>query len=527
MSDVFVNVKDFGVKGDGKTDDTIGILAAIEYAQTVNGINSVWRKSVIYFPNGTYIVSKTIVFRWYMTVQGENEKLTTIKAKDNAKLQYVFDTRGSMNSSIEAIRIDGNSDKNGAINGVLLQGTEAYKSITFSIKYLSVDNLVETGIILKSPCFGVNSYKVSVYNCGKYGIYDESTDNKFYLLSAWNCKLAGLYVGGANNHYIGGKFSFCGTKDDDNSANVVITNTRNTYSNIDSQDGYSHGVIIMNAFDNIIKGVLSDCNGNREATSESCGFKLINSRNNIIDIASTNGFHGLYPHSQRYGLKLDSRSYNNVINYVHSNQAVPLVLENYHNTINGVKLIEKITEEHKYGNKGTLKNLFIDSAVTANNNWKGGFRKLNISENKAVFSTNGAHARVSQVLTPELNKTYFFKCLVKSDSCDFIRLGIESFNSRESKRLSRVDGYEEMYSVVNIASVPDSPKNFGLYITKSEVTGEVSDMTCYELTEDLSKLTLDELIEVFDYNGYEPKNNNNMSLGNGYKLSKLYGNLLN
>ena len=48
-----VDIKDFGAKGNGITDDTVSIKKAILYAQN-NNINKV------YFTNGTYKVSETI-----------------------------------------------------------------------------------------------------------------------------------------------------------------------------------------------------------------------------------------------------------------------------------------------------------------------------------------------------------------------------------------------------------------------------------------------------------------------------------
>ncbi|HEV2402807.1 MAG TPA: glycosyl hydrolase family 28-related protein [Candidatus Saccharimonadales bacterium] len=50
--DLVFNVKDYGAKGDGSTDDTASIQSAINVVQTAGG-------GVVYFPAGTYLVTPT------------------------------------------------------------------------------------------------------------------------------------------------------------------------------------------------------------------------------------------------------------------------------------------------------------------------------------------------------------------------------------------------------------------------------------------------------------------------------------
>src|SRR5947209_7668324 len=57
-----LNVKDFGAKGNGVTDDTDAINAVIDYAYTLGG-NTISQSprqfgAVIFFPPGIYLVSK-------------------------------------------------------------------------------------------------------------------------------------------------------------------------------------------------------------------------------------------------------------------------------------------------------------------------------------------------------------------------------------------------------------------------------------------------------------------------------------
>jgi hypothetical protein len=81
-----LNVKDFGAKGDGVTDDTAAIQALL--SAHPNG------QRIIYLPNGTYLVSETL--RWpagtpgkgddykNTILQGQSEQGVIIKLKDRA-----------------------------------------------------------------------------------------------------------------------------------------------------------------------------------------------------------------------------------------------------------------------------------------------------------------------------------------------------------------------------------------------------------------------------------------------------------
>ena len=80
-----VTAKKYGAKGDGKTDDSDAILAAIQ------DYVGEFRYGILYFPNGTYMVSKQLIYLtkggdWgaYLTLQGQSEANTTIRLIDNA-----------------------------------------------------------------------------------------------------------------------------------------------------------------------------------------------------------------------------------------------------------------------------------------------------------------------------------------------------------------------------------------------------------------------------------------------------------
>jgi parallel beta-helix repeat protein len=84
--DLCVNVKDFGAKGDGVTDDTAAIQAAIN-SLPVSSLNNVYYNPMvgggtIYLPPGIYRVG-TLTLPHYIRILGAGQNATVLKLKDN------------------------------------------------------------------------------------------------------------------------------------------------------------------------------------------------------------------------------------------------------------------------------------------------------------------------------------------------------------------------------------------------------------------------------------------------------------
>ncbi|KAI1006484.1 Glucan 1,3-beta-glucosidase [Podosphaera aphanis] len=82
---VFRNVKDFGAKGDGLTDDTNAINSAItQGSRCGQGCDSsTVTPALVYFPPGIYIISSPLVQLYYTQFVGDAIKPPTIKASPN------------------------------------------------------------------------------------------------------------------------------------------------------------------------------------------------------------------------------------------------------------------------------------------------------------------------------------------------------------------------------------------------------------------------------------------------------------
>ncbi|KAK5118314.1 hypothetical protein LTR62_002827 [Meristemomyces frigidus] len=80
---VFRNVKDFGAKGDGVTDDTAAINNAISSGGRLSpaqGGSTTVTPAIVYFPPGVYMISASIIDYYYTQIIGNPNCMPTIRA---------------------------------------------------------------------------------------------------------------------------------------------------------------------------------------------------------------------------------------------------------------------------------------------------------------------------------------------------------------------------------------------------------------------------------------------------------------
>ena len=69
----FVSVKDFGAVGNGVTDDTAAIQAALAFAESIGG-------ATVFVPSGVYMTSSTIRIGRFNTLKGESRRGSSLRA---------------------------------------------------------------------------------------------------------------------------------------------------------------------------------------------------------------------------------------------------------------------------------------------------------------------------------------------------------------------------------------------------------------------------------------------------------------
>ncbi|KAL7974408.1 glycoside hydrolase family 55 protein [Trichoderma sp. SZMC 28014] len=91
---IYRNVQSYGAKGDGVTDDTAAINAALSDGNRCGSgcDSSTTTPAIVYFPPGTYIVSKPIQLWYYTHLIGDATNLPTLKAAANFSGIAVIDS---------------------------------------------------------------------------------------------------------------------------------------------------------------------------------------------------------------------------------------------------------------------------------------------------------------------------------------------------------------------------------------------------------------------------------------------------
>jgi hypothetical protein len=159
-----INVKDYGAKGDGVTDDTEAFKQAISRDEIANS------SKIIYVPNGTYMVSDTIewprgkqagLFYKRTTLLGESREGTIIRLQDNTpgfssgESKPVLDTKDNrangFRNRIENLTVHTGS---GNLNAIGIKINSNNGGGVFNVSIISGDGQGAHGLDLTSTEIG-------------------------------------------------------------------------------------------------------------------------------------------------------------------------------------------------------------------------------------------------------------------------------------------------------------------------------------------------------------------------------------
>ncbi len=120
------NVRNYGAKGDGVTDDTAAIQAAFRAIDDVPYSRPNADFSTIYLPNGIYLISDTIQWRNYRVLQGQSESGVIIRLRDAAVsyadakkpkpvIRCIYSNNESIGNYVRNLTVDTGKSNPGAV----------------------------------------------------------------------------------------------------------------------------------------------------------------------------------------------------------------------------------------------------------------------------------------------------------------------------------------------------------------------------------------------------------------------------
>ena len=210
-----VSVKDFGATGDGTTDDTAAIQAAINAVQTSTF------GGTVYFPKGNYKTSSTLVILRTVTLKGDGPDFSSIKPTSALtapclRIGVDGDTPRPAGGFIENISFDGTSTTNANAQGLNLWcsgveirntyvlnfagiGVYATQAWTTQMSNCLIQGNKSTGIYLDKEChdFGISFSRI-LYSTD-YGIRVISSNSvKIYGCDIEQNTYGGVYQDSSN-----------------------------------------------------------------------------------------------------------------------------------------------------------------------------------------------------------------------------------------------------------------------------------------------------------------------------------------
>lgn len=153
-----VSVKDFGAVGDGVTDDTAAIQAAIDALDSAGG-------GSVFFPIGTYKLTSALSIVDSIQFIGAS-KAATILYQTGTSGEHVLSGDATSSFSLKSITLQGNASSGDGMKVVDTSG---------SVSHILVDDVRVTavggdGISLENPR-NVKLNRVTVDNCASDGVY--------------------------------------------------------------------------------------------------------------------------------------------------------------------------------------------------------------------------------------------------------------------------------------------------------------------------------------------------------------------
>lgn len=275
---IFYDVRSYGAKVDGSTDDTAAWAACVTAASATGG--------VCWMPGGTSR-SCTIAIPSTVGIAGEARVSSIIKETSgcNAHLVVPATSASTQNIAVAHLTLDGNvsgQTSGGAFDIINLANTGSSDRYYY-VEDVSLQNATEDSLSAPSGRGGMYFHNVRSEAAGRYAYYIANVDDYMDYVYALTCGQTCFRVIGSNIQIVWAYAGIAGSSTPTNGDGFYFAGTRNMCAGCQAQDNYRNGFFFTGS-DSTFTGLMADGN-NR-------GFNTIGSTaSGITDFGSTNSIY--------------------------------------------------------------------------------------------------------------------------------------------------------------------------------------------------------------------------------------------
>lgn len=267
-----VNVIGYGATGDGTTDDTTAVQAALDAAAAAGG-------GTVYFPPGTYMVTSLTVGD-AVTLQGAGPWASEIKqiASTNAHL-LTLETGSTINVGVRDLILHGNNDNQTDANDLIRFDNTAGGSTTLArhrILNVHLRSAKGNGLYLGPYSRASVVDAVDIYDADADGLVLAGSDSQVSNVSIGQSGDDGVVISGSSYQLQNVKSWYSGRLGA-NGRGFLIEGSRNTLTNCYSQENRAHGFMAFKSGTVITSLQLIGCISDGGGTiANQQGFNLYN-----------------------------------------------------------------------------------------------------------------------------------------------------------------------------------------------------------------------------------------------------------
>jgi Pectate lyase superfamily protein len=303
-----ISVASYGAKGDGVTDDTAAINAAMS-ACTARTIPN--NGCVLYFQAGVYVTTG-LTLRSYMNMKGDGWGTSVIRLKPHTASDVLAVPIDAFNFSIQDLTLDGNSGRGGIGNCLSVAptatGPAEWNTANKRTARVNAQKWGHIEEVMFSHCSAdgihINEFNYMLffdnfyaYDNGVYGLYTQGTNSGFSNFQIERNGTAGIHVDGANDRFTSGEVIWNGARVN-TEAGVYVSGARNIVMAVETEDNYTNGFFDRGA-DNEFIGCTSDSNGyvqnNTNASSRVASGFVINGTGGVYVGDKVTSYRGRLP----------------------------------------------------------------------------------------------------------------------------------------------------------------------------------------------------------------------------------------